>query len=209
MKTLIPVICFFLLISCESKDEKTSRLTIDTYTNKLNLIIGSVVESRVEEGSQLSTDNLYSNSVSKLMEFINELNSYNITSDYLPYRDIQLSSAEILNNYIGYRKDAISSMNSIVSSYESANRIISDLNGYHKSAEEFAVSKNSYALSIQRMDSICISLDSMVIVYNQKLEDSRLVDKIFLPVSFRDTVNDWLVSNKSYYLDLQVHSPNL
>jgi len=236
MKTLIPFICVIFLVSCESRDDRYSRLTIDLYANKISSILGNIPEIRIEEETQtlLTINDYYGVYVKRIEEFINDLNLEKISPLYRPYKDSLLLSAEGLNYYLSYRKDAVVNMIRALSYYESALKSRSDceeylilknssysendfyadlirkgLDDYRIKTLEFNVSKNSYLNTIQKMDSIYFLIDSIVIGYNQKVIDSRLEEEITVPVTFRDTINDWLISNKSYFLELTVPQPSI
>lgn len=236
MKTFIPFFCFIMLVSCESRDDKFSRLTIDVYANKISSILGNIAESKAEEETlaQPNLNDFYDVYVTKIEEFINELNLEKISPLYMPYKDSLLLSAEGLNCYLNYRKDAVAYMTRVLSNYESAVKSKSDCEEYvilknssfsesdfyadlvRKSLEEyktktleFNISKNSYLKNIQKMDSIYLLIDSIAIEYNHRVIDSKLEEKITVPLTFRDTINDWLISSQSYLQELMVPSVEL
>jgi len=236
MKTLLPFICVIILISCESRDAKYSRLAVDLYANKISSILGSIAEIRVEEETQtlLTINDYYGIYVTKVEGFINDLTSEKISLLYRPYMISLLLSAEDLSYYLSYRKNALADMIRALSFYESASKSKSDweeyvilknssyseddfyedlkrksLEDYKTKTYEFNVSKNSYLINIQKMDSMYFLLDSIVIDYNHKVIESKLEEEITVPLTFRDTLNDWLISNKSYILEFVVHQPSL
>ncbi len=49
----------------------------------------------------------------------------------------------------------------------------------------------------------------MIVGYNQKVVGSKLEEKITVPLTFRDTINDWLLSSKFYLQELVVQQPGL
>jgi hypothetical protein len=225
-----------MLVSCESRDDKFSRLKIDVYANKISSILGNIAESKVEEETrtQPTFNDFYGVYVIKVEEFINDLNLEKISPLYIPYKDSLLLSAEGLNCYLDYRKDAVANMTMALSNYESAVKSKSDCEEYvilknssfsesdfyadlvRKSLEEyktktleFNISKNSYLKNIQKMDSIYLLIDSIAIEYNHRVIDSKLEEKITVPLTFRDTINDWLISSQSYLQELMVPSVEL
>ena len=236
MKTVIPIFCFIMLVSCESRDDKFSRLTIDVYANKISSIFGNIAESKAEEEilAQPNLNDFYNVYVTKVEEFINELNLEKISPLYMPYKDSLLLSAEGLNCYLDYRKDAVAYMTRALSIYETAVKSKSDceeyvilknasfsesnyyaglirkcLEEYKAKTLEFNTSKNSYLKNIQRMDSIYLLIDSIAGEYNHRVIESKLEEKITVPLAFRDTINDWLISSQSYLLELTVPSIEL
>ncbi len=50
-----------MLVSCKSRDDKYSRLTIDLYANKISSILGNIAEIKAEEETrtQQTPDDFY------------------------------------------------------------------------------------------------------------------------------------------------------
>jgi hypothetical protein len=220
-----------LLGSCESKDNKYSRLTIDNYSRRLSSIIENVVQSREEEGSQsqLTLNNFYSRYTSKIEEFSDELNFETITPKYTIYRDELLIIAKNINSYLINRKNAILHLTEASSSFQSAiesqadyeeylnemktdyysldlyrNLAYENLQDKLKESLSFIENKFDYLKDVDNMDSIYYLLDSITIQYNNKIEESKLEEIIKMPLMFRDTVNDWLINNRSDFKKLEI-----
>ena len=231
MKKLWLILLVCLLGSCESKDNKYSRLTIDNYSRRLSSIIENVVQSREEEGSQsqLTLNNFYSRYTSKIEEFSDELNFETITPKYTIYRDELLIIAKNINSYLINRKNAILHLSEASSSFKSAiesqadyeeylnemktdyysldlyrNLAYENLQDKLKESLSFIESKFDYLKDADNMDSIYYLLDSITIQYNNKIEESKLEEIIKMPLMFRDTVNDWLINNRSDFKKLEI-----
>jgi hypothetical protein len=233
MKKTLVVLSTIILISCESQDNKMSRLTIDKYSRKLISIIENIVEGRKEEGSQsrLTLNSFYDRYTSKIEAFSNDLNFETISPKYKDFRNDLLSLSKNINSYLNYRKSAISNMSDAFSSYESALRYKSDYNEYSlksvgssyssdlyfdlvlkslkdglKESYDFIISKYSYSDDLNKMDSIYFSIDSLAIKFNLKANKSKLEEKIKIPTIFRDTINDWVISGKKSLAELTIPS---
>lgn len=236
MKTLFPVLCLFLLVSCESRDDKYSRLTIDLYANKISSIFGKIAEIKVEEEIQTpgTLNDFYSVYLIGVEDFINGLNQEEISPLYMPFKDSLLWSAEGLKYYLNYRKQAVASMIATLSFYESMSKsksdyeeyvilknssysenyfytglIIKSLEEYKAKTQEFQLSGSSYLNNIHKMDSLYFLINSLVVGYNDKIIASKLEQKIIIPLTFRDTINDWLFINKSYLQGFMGYKPGI
>jgi hypothetical protein len=225
-----------MLVSCESRDDKYSRLTIDLYANKISSILGNIAEIRAEEETltQQSLSDFYGVYVTKVEEFIKAMNLEKISPLYMPFKDSLLLTAEDLSYYLSYREGAANDMISVLSFYESASKSRSDyeeytilknasyaendsyndlinksLEEYKSKTQEFNTSRNYYLKNIQKMDSIYFLMDSIAVGYNHKMMTGKLEEKITVPITFRDTINDWLISSKSYLMELMIPGTGL
>ncbi len=100
---------------------------------------------------------------------------------------MQHSIAAELNNYVEIRIRTAISMNDA-------------LNG---KTDELESLKNAFLGNIELMDSVSARIDSLISEYNLKAGESRLRERIVLPPLFTDTVNDFLLNNRSYIKNLQ------
>jgi len=227
MKKITIVFTFFigiiLLLSCESQENKNSRIAIDKYARKLNSMMIDVVESREEEGSQSRL------TINRFYDRYNDLDFEEITEKYKPYRDDLVSVSRTIDYYLNVRKDAIINMTDALSSYKSANRYSKDYDEYiekartsHYSSDhyfdmarnysmkkleeslEFIYSKADYQINILQMDSLYFRVDSISSQYNQLILDKKLTEGIKLPDSFYDTTNDFIYSSKKFLLELEI-----
>ena len=229
---MVLIYCFSLqvLVSCEPGDEKTSRLTLDTYSLKLNSVFASIVESRVDEGIPgISPDGLYSTIISKVNEIDAGLADSRFAPGYLPFCESQRQVVREVGLYLENRVQSVLSMNDVLSCYQSATAIRAEMEDYKNAATssyggnnfnteaaagkldelnarlaEFIDYKDSWSQKIGGMDSASLRLESIISGYNLKAEGSRLRERIVLPPAFRDTINDLLLSNRAYILNLQV-----
>lgn len=230
-KRVTLILIAFLFVSCESEENKNSRLTVDKYARKLNSVVNNIVDSRQEEGNQskLTMSNFYQRYTSRIEDFSNDLNFEDITPKYVGYREDMLSIATNLNLYLNVRREAILSMVNTSSNYRDAIESEAEYNEYlekmkssryssdyyremavnrltdsYESALEFISYKASYQGSLYYMDSICAVIDSISIRYNSTIFENKLLDTIVIPPAFTDTINDWLLSNKQMILSLEL-----
>jgi hypothetical protein len=225
------VLILILLTSCESNSDKNSRLTIDKYARKYSSILDNIAESRKEEGSQskLTLNRFYDRYSSKIEEYGNDLNFETITPRYLDYRNILLFSSKNLNYYLNFRKEAIFNFTEALNSYEDVFRYKKENLGYTYEAKTslysrsfynnlaFESLKNGYNeevnfiekrffyyKNVSSMDSIYFKLDSLSEAYNTKIKKSRLQEMIIIPTSFQDTINDWLIKDRSAFEKMEL-----
>lgn len=219
MKKLLVLFLLFLLWSCESSDNKISRLTIDKYSRKLSSMFENVVNSRNEEGSQskMTLNDFYIRYTSLVESFINDLNFETISPKYSLYRNELLSNAKSLKFYLDCRKSAVGDLSDTFSAYESGDR---DAKNYHEYESEMMTSeysssmyskmalnslqefrddlmkfysnKYSFINNLHLMDSVCSKLDTAFIKYNLMKEKENLQEKLIMPVNLKDTINDWV-----------------
>lgn len=181
-------IVFPFLISCEPRDEKVSRIAIETYSQMINSALANVAETKAEEGfTDLSPEDHYSPTLARINEIDSGLNGFRFSQGYLPFGRMQHSIAAELNNYVKIRIRTALSMRDA-------------LNGMVVNPGDF---KNSFPGNIEIMDSVSVRLDSLINDYNLKANGSRLKERIVLPPMFTDTVNDFLLNNRSHILNLK------
>jgi hypothetical protein len=236
MKRSITVGLLILLISCESSENKLSRLTIDKYARKLSSMVENIEQSRSEEGSQtrLSLNGFYQRYTSQVETYINDLNFETVTSRYSLFRDDLLSFAKGLNFYLNCRKSAINNLSDAFSSFESTVQSADNIKEYVAEARssyyssdmyirlarqelndltensiDFIVQRIDYQEDIHKMDSIFVFLDSTSMVFNERKGQSRLMDSLNLPTSFCDTINDWVYSSRRSIMALELPEPDL
>lgn len=218
-----------LLISCESQVNKNSRLTLDKYARKLNSMATDIISSRDEEGSQsrLTLNRFYDRYTNKFEDFSNDLDFETISEKYASSRIKLTNIAWTYYAYLNTRKKSIVDMSDASSSYESAQDYGKDYKEYMdkmessvynsdfyykmankslaKKAEkqlEFILSAASYVDQLRVMDSLVNSIDSISLSYNNKIEELKLNEKIVVPETLHDTVNDWLITDKKLILQL-------
>ena len=228
------IFLIFLLYSCESNDNKNSRLTIDKYSRKLSSIMENVVNSRTEEGNQsrLTLSNFYTRYTSQIESYINDLNFETISSKYTVFRNELLSNAKSLNFYLSSRRNAVNNLSDTFSSYESGARYkdnykeyesemytseysrdmyrkmaLNSLSDFKDELIKFYSSKPSFSSDIHLMDSVCFKLDTAVVRFNTMKEKTKLLEKLIMPKLFRDTTNDWVMKANTTIKDLSF--PNL
>lgn len=220
-----------LLTSCESQENKNSRLTLDKYTRKLNSMATDIISSRDEEGSQsmLTLNHFYDRYTSKFENFNNDLDFETISEKYSSSRNELTSIARTYYIYLNTRKKAIVDLTDAISAYERAqdyaddyeeyrdNMISSSYNSdfyyematksYSQKVEkqlEFNLSSSSYIDQLEILDSLVTSIDSISNTYNNKIEELKLTEKIVVPETLNDTINDWLITSEEYILQLIV-----
>lgn len=188
IRLLTCCIAFMLLISCEPREEKISRLSLDTYSQMINSVLAKVVEARAEEGfSGLAPGEHYSTTLARINEIDSGLNKFRFAQDYQHFSQMQHSIAAELRSYVEIRIRTALSMNEALNS----------------KTGELESLKNAFLGNIELMDSVSARLDSLINDYNLKANESRLQERIVLPPLFTDTVNDFLLNNRSYILSLQ------
>lgn len=98
-----------VLISCESSEDKHSRMTIDAYTRKLNSMATDIVDSRKEEGNhtRLSVSQLFDRYIEKCDDFRDELVMEDISTKYDTTRLILEEISRAYQNYLNNRKPAL------------------------------------------------------------------------------------------------------
>ena len=220
MKKLSLIFLILLVCSCESNDNKNSRLTIDKYSRKLSSILETVVNSRVEEGnqSQLTLSNFYTRYTSQIESYINDLNFETISPKYSLYRNELLQNAKTINFYLNSRRNAVNSLSDTFSAYDSGKRnkddykeyrsemysseysfdmyrkmTISSLEDYRNELINFYSAAGSLKNELHLMDSVYFELDSAFVKYNTMKDKSKLIERLIMPINFRDTVNDWVL----------------
>ena len=79
----LSILCSFFY-SCESEENKNSRLTLDKYTRKLNSITSNIVSSRDDEASQsrMTLNSFYDRYTSKFEDFNHDLDFELISIEY-------------------------------------------------------------------------------------------------------------------------------
>jgi hypothetical protein len=234
MKKVFFLVLILALSSCGVKENINSRLTIDTYSKKLNAIIDNIVTGRAEEDSQtgLTLDSLFQNYISEIERFSNTLGSEVISPRYLRFKEELLIIAKDVLAYLHYRERAINDLYGYYSSYNSLMRNSLDIkefkaerySGYYSGDSDTKLMKESVAklqkdlenLTLQKLslmrdfnliDSISLKLFRTTGEYNLSIEGSKLDDTIRLPLLLKDTINDWLYTNRASLNDLELPSP--
>lgn len=225
----LPLLIILLLTSCESQENKSSRLTLDKYTRKLNSMATDIISSRDEEGSQsrLTLNRFYDRYTSKFEDFNNDLDFETISEKYSTSRNELTNIARTYYVYLNTRKRSIVDMSDASSAYERAQDYAEDYEEYMdkmisssynsdfyyematKSSTkkfekqlEFILSSSSYIDQLEVLDSLVISIDSISMTYNNSVEELKLTEKIVVPETLNDTINDWLITSKKYILQL-------
>lgn len=232
-KSVLFVLALIFLISCESEENKNSRLTIDRYARKLNSIVTDIVKSRKEEGSQskLTLNRFYGRYHEKLEDFNSDLNFESITEKYTNKRECLMEIANYTNDYLNTRKKLIRNLtgtSNAFSDYNQSKEYYHDCNDkiesesspylrkyYRKQVLEyldkmiqenvnFTENKYSYLDNIIVLDSICSNIDSVAISYNSSTDKVKLVEFVAIPQTLSDSINDWLVSAKVNVINLDL-----
>lgn len=231
LKSILTLILLMSLISCETPQNKSSRLIIEKYTRKLESITENIVKSRNEEGSQsrLTLNNFFERYFSSLEEFSNDLNFETISDKYIAQKENLLEISDALTEYLNYRKEAIVYLSEATSSYSSAIDDINDYDDYKFKAKYSSYSSSTYLeyandsyydymkeeinfLSSRReflddcesINSIYSRLDSLTSEINQVVEETRIEQSFKLPDNLNDTIDDWLLSTKKTIRKLEI-----
>lgn len=218
-----------LLTSCESQENKNSRLTLDKYTRKLNSMATDIVSSRDEEGSQsrLTLNRFYDRYTSKFEDFNNELEFETISNKYSASRDELTNISRIYYEYLNARKRSILDISDATSAYQRMQDYAKDYEEYldkmtsssytsdfyyematnsstkkFEKQLEFIISSTSYIEQLEVLDSLVISIDSISMNYNNSVEELKLTERIIVPETLNDTTADWLMTSKNYILQL-------
>ena len=224
-KLTIPFLMILFLTSCESQENKNSRLTLDKYARKLNSMSLDIISSRDEEGSQsrLTLNRFYDRYTSKFENLNNDLDFETISEKYKTSRNEITGISRTFYAYLNTRKKAIIDMSDAISAYKSAqdytkdyeeykNKMISSTYNsdfYYEMATksstkkfekqiEFILSSSSYLEQLHVLDSLTMVIDSISATYNRKMPDLKLTEKLVIPKTLNDTVNDWLITSKKY-----------
>ncbi|MBT3209258.1 MAG: hypothetical protein HN347_13005 [Bacteroidetes bacterium] len=230
-KITIYIFAILLLSSCESQENKNSRLTLDKYARKMNSIAEDIVSSREEEGSQsrMTLNSFYERYTSKCEDFNNDLDFESISEKYSPSREKLVSLSREYYKYLNVRKSAIINMSTAMSAYESAIDYEKDYNEYlakissstyssdyyveratnsiskkYDKTIEFIQNQSSYLIHLEDMDSLLIFIDSISYNYNVEIANSKLIEEIRMPKIMNDTINDWLITSKDYIEKLEI-----
>ena len=222
------VILFFA--SCESQDNKESRLALDQYTRKLNALSADIVSSRNDEGSQtrLSLNGFFDKYTAKIEEFNTDLVFEKISEKYVGKRDSLSEISRIYINYLINRKECVINLSDIFSKYKEAERysdrydeylnkigVSYSLDDYYRNqafkyAEkkysarmEFQYNRLDYLDKLEVLDSLSGNIISTSGNYNLELENLKLIEKVVVPINLLDSLNDWVFTSKSaaVYLD--------
>lgn len=234
MKKVILLVLMLLISSCGLKENRNSRLTIDNYSKKLNAIIDNIVTGRAEEDSQtgLTIDSFFQNYISEIERFSNTLDSEVISPGYLRFKEELLIIASDVLAYLHYRESAINDLYGYYSSYNSLMRNSSDIKEFksdrtsdyysgnsdsklmkesllnlQKDLENLSLQKLSLMKDFNLIDSISLKLFRTTGEYNLSIEGSKLDETIRLPLMLKDTINDWLYTNKASLKDLELPAP--
>lgn len=230
MKNLaLTFLIIMLLISCESQENKNSRLILDKYARKMNSMTIDIISSRDEEGGQsrLTLNQFYNRYTSKFEAFTNDLDFESISEKYALSRNELTNLARIYYSYLNTRKKTLVDLSDAGSAYERARDYNEDYEEYYdkmlrssynssfysemalKSSKkrfekrmEFLMSSSSYFEQLEILDSLVVSIDSISTYYNNKTEVLKLEEKIIVPKTLNDTINDWLINSKNLILQL-------
>ena len=69
---------------------------------------------------------------------------------------------------------------------------------------EFIMGQTNFLLDIDSMDSKFYALDSLVLQFNIRADNSKLEERFSMPDGFRDTINDWVLSSKVTVMELKL-----
>jgi|TARA_B110000503_G_C7017764_1_gene358455 hypothetical protein len=214
----LSILCSFFY-SCESEENKNSRLTLDKYTRKLNSITSNIVSSRDDEASQsrMTLNSFYDRYTSKFEDFNHDLDFELISIEYSKSREELISVSRNYYEYLNMRKKLITDMSSSISSYERANDYweraeeIGYMRGNYLDLHssmldkigEFNKSYGSYLKQKKSVNSLIKSIDSNSNIYNVKIEALKLIEKVIVPENLNDSINDWVNSSDEYMWKLQ------
>ncbi len=231
-KYLLIFLGIILLFSCESKENKDSRLILDKYVRKLNSMTIDIISSREEEGSQsrITLNQFYDRYTSKLEDFNNDIDFESISEKYNQPRENLVSLSRSYYDYLNSRKRSVINLSEAFSSYESAINAEKEYQEYKlemsttrysydlyssmatssasrkfEESLEFIDNKYSYLEGLIRMDSITEFIDSISTIYNGGLQNLKLIEGIKTPIELQDSINDWLLSNKMFLEELDVN----
>ena len=223
------VILFFA--SCESQDNKESRLSLDQYIRKLNALSADIVSSRNDEGSQtrLSLNGFFDKYTAKIEEFNTDLVFEKISEKYVGKRDSLSEISRIYINYLINRKECVINLSDIFSKHKEAKRHNESYNEYVDKYIESSYSMGSFYMDMARkyskreldarlefqynrldyldklevLDSLSDNIISISGNYNLGLENLKLIEKVVVPINLLDSLNDWVFTSKSaaLYLD--------
>lgn len=216
------------LTSCESQENKNSRLILDKYVRKLNSMTLDVVLSRSEEGSQskLTMNRFYDRYTSKFEDINNDLEFETISEKYSESRNLISNIARSYYSYINRRKIAVSYISDLSSAYSSMINYKDDYIDYidkmttseyskefylkmarqssdklYEKELEYELSSYKYLIEIDKLDSTAKSIDSISRIYNRNLAELKLKDTIVIRETLYDTINDWLLTSKNTILE--------
>ena len=228
----IIILSALMLYSCESQENKTSRITLDNYARKFNSMTIDIIASRDEEGSQsrLTLNRFYDRYTSKYEDFNSDLDFETISEKYNHNRENLITLSRLFYNYLNTRKSAIINMSDAMSAYKAALESEEDYNKYlnkmytssystdfysemalksaNKKLEksiEFLVTKLEYNSDLHSMDSLLILIDSISTNYNIEIPNSKLIEEIKMPQNLNDTIDDWVISSKTQIEQLEIN----
>lgn len=212
-------------MSCESAQDKNSRLKMEQYIRKLNSISQEIVNSRDNEGTQSrsSLNQFYATYIEKFETFNNDIEFEIFSDKYVPIRGELVSLSKKYYEYLGTRKDAIYSLTSALSCFSSSKRYGEYANEYKEKMEDsyssksyyrklaaenamkcrdefvdFARERLNYTTNVTVLNIITIELKIEVAEVNDIIKDNRLNDTLVVPANLNDTINDWLMKSGDY-----------
>jgi hypothetical protein len=230
-KIVLYLLVIFFFASCESQDNKESRLTLDQYTRKLNALSEEIVSSRDVEGSQtrLSLNGFFDKYTTKIEKFNSDLVFEKISAKYVVKRDYLSKLSKVYVDYLNNRKEGIRHLSDIFSKHKEAKRHNESYNEYvdkyiessysmgsfymdmatkYSKREldarlEFQYNRLDYLEKLEVLDSLTENIISISGNYNLELENLKLIEKVVVPINLLDSLNDWVFTSKSAaeYLD--------
>lgn len=103
------LLSLLLLQSCESKEDESSRITLDKYSRKLSAMTDDVAASRTEESrqSKLSLNSYFKSEIEKLEAFKNDIQFETISEIYTVDRNHLTNISLSLIDYLNIRRELI------------------------------------------------------------------------------------------------------
>jgi len=222
-RILIYLILGLFISSCESNEDKESRLILDKYVRKLNSLTLDIVTSRNDEGSQsqLTLNDFYLRYTEKVEGFNDNLVMEKISDKYSKKREDLSDISRTLMDYLNKRKNGIHYLSNSFSKHKEADNYQKRFDEYLEKMDvsysldtyyadmasgyadkaynarlKFQYNRLDYYDQLLELSTISTEVVTQSSVYNTDLEKLKLLETLNIPIDFSNISTDWLFISK-------------
>lgn len=219
MKKLLHLLILLIwLPACESDEQKQSRLTLDKYTRKLNVLLKNSINPQEEQNSpRLFSNKIFQDEIEKFSQFNADIEFEIIIDDYKTPKNNLLKISDKASDLLGIRNNIFSSLSDCLNTFNKFNRSITEvrriMNGNYErdvflsvyfdqtidEMKSISISKARYEItrinltsSIDNYTSAMNELDSLVLGYNSLTQGLNLSDSAIIFSKMHPFESDWI-----------------